>query len=819
MSSIRIAFGALLLTVVARADDANPFFDVPSVLTDEPADQLTRTDVDGDGFDDLVLVLADGAPRVLLTIAGGGFADELPTNLPAFANTRWHFGDVDGDGRTDAVAATEFVTTVPVYLGDGDGTFTQTASVELAEFRREAVLGDVDGDGIDDLVASYEDTPRLRVVFGARVSPFSTFVDATAPQRAEPALVDDIDGDGHADIVSITDALQVDVIRGLGGGTFAPPISEPFTQVVRVVAGDHDGDGDAELAIVDDAAVRIADVSAGTLTTIADLDTLLGDAVWADVDEDGDDDLFVGDAGGSFSRIALLESQAGAPEPLVEAFRGNGPAGFRAPTPLDVDRDGHVDVVFGVPFQPWLHVARGRGDGAFDDHLAGCLWFDVGDVDEDGRLDVVTIERVPLDGWRVLLHRGAFGRTFEPAEQIEQSLSLELDLCLGDVDGDGHLDIVFTDQPNSVDGRLTVLLGDGTGAFTLGDRVLLDDPRNVQCADLDDDGGAELIVGGEGTRVFTWTPGAGLSLSWTDADTPWTRTPFVADVDGVAPLDLIVTFQGGLFAEVYLGVGALDFAAPIQAPLQVVSAVADVTGDGVADLLGFLPNGGPFSLFAGSGDGTFTFQSTLDLPFSPNNVALGDVDGDGLVDLATFSLARFGVALGVPGGGFAPGVELPQLPVRSSASQLVDIHDDGGPALVLGGLTEMFVIPSASRPWRELGFSTSGSAGFARFEGEGPLLGGSAVGLRATGATPSAPATLVIGFAELAAPFAGGLLVPTPDVLVPGLTTDADGTLELAAPWPAGVPAATTLVFQLWCVDPGAPTGFSSTIAIEATTP
>ena len=103
--------------------------------------------------------------------------------------------------------------------------------------------------------------------------------------------------------------------------------------------------------------------------------------------------------------------------------------------------------------------------------------------------------------------------------------------------------------------------------------------------------------------------------------------------------------------------------------------------------------------------------------------------------------------------------------------------------------------------------------------GKCPLFGGRPVGLRATGAAPSAPATLVIGFGASPTPFAGGLLVPTPDVLVTGLATDADGTLELSAPWPPGLPADTTLVFQLWCIDAGAPTGFSSTIALEATTP
>jgi len=121
-------------------------------------------------------------------------------------------------------------------------------------------------------------------------------------------------------------------------------------------------------------------------------------------------------------------------------------------------------------------------------------------------------------------------------------------------------------------------------------------------------------------------------------------------------------------------------------------------------------------------------------------------------------------------------------------------------------------------PWSDLGSGLAGTGGLVpALVGEGPLTGGSANGLVMTDALPGAGATLVAGFSRIDAPFKGGVLVPSPDVLLAGLTVDATGGTTLPFTWPTGIPAGTTLAFQQWVVDAGGPAGLSATNGLEGT--
>ena len=113
--------------------------------------------------------------------------------------------------------------------------------------------------------------------------------------------------------------------------------------------------------------------------------------------------------------------------------------------------------------------------------------------------------------------------------------------------------------------------------------------------------------------------------------------------------------------------------------------------------------------------------------------------------------------------------------------------------------------------------SLAGSAGLSRLVGVGPLQPLTDLRVRVQGAAPDAPLLVVVGLAEASLPFKGGVLVPAPDVLVAGLSTDAIGGLDLQAGWPAGVPVGTTLLLQAWLTDARGPDGLSATTAVRGT--
>jgi hypothetical protein len=118
------------------------------------------------------------------------------------------------------------------------------------------------------------------------------------------------------------------------------------------------------------------------------------------------------------------------------------------------------------------------------------------------------------------------------------------------------------------------------------------------------------------------------------------------------------------------------------------------------------------------------------------------------------------------------------------------------------------------RPWwMPLGGALGGTAGLPVLAGHGVLQAGEAFGVELDHAAPAAAAALVVGSTQANLPFKGGVLVPTPTIVVSGLVTDAAGALALDGTWPAGATGA--FVLQAWIVDAGGPHGFAASNALS----
>jgi hypothetical protein len=125
---------------------------------------------------------------------------------------------------------------------------------------------------------------------------------------------------------------------------------------------------------------------------------------------------------------------------------------------------------------------------------------------------------------------------------------------------------------------------------------------------------------------------------------------------------------------------------------------------------------------------------------------------------------------------------------------------------------------AAPDAWSDAGSPLSGTHGAPTLAGSGPPCAGGLVTLALGGALENSTATLVVGLSALSAPFKGGTLVPNPDVLIAPLPTGPAGALELAATFPAGLPAGLSLWFQYWIADPAGPKGFAASNAVQAVT-
>jgi hypothetical protein len=193
---------------------------------------------------------------------------------------------------------------------------------------------------------------------------------------------------------------------------------------------------------------------------------------------------------------------------------------------------------------------------------------------------------------------------------------------------------------------------------------------------------------------------------------------------------------------------------------------------------------------------------------------------------ATYPLVQFQVDTEPSSSGSPVALE--------PAGPAIAIHTDGGcaagfanfataidhPDLQAALATPSGVCSKAASPWTWLGGGLAG-AGLVPpvLVGLGSALPGAATELRLLQAAVSSVAFLVSGGSQLDLPVLGGLLVPTPDAVTPGMPIDPFGHLDLAFPWPAGPSTGTTFYLQYWVFDPAAPQLFSASNGLAVTVP
>jgi hypothetical protein len=147
-------------------------------------------------------------------------------------------------------------------------------------------------------------------------------------------------------------------------------------------------------------------------------------------------------------------------------------------------------------------------------------------------------------------------------------------------------------------------------------------------------------------------------------------------------------------------------------------------------------------------------------------------------------------------------------------SPCIDAGDPASPLDADGTVVEMGALRFES--WTNLDGGVPGSSGDAILAGSGLLTAGSSASLALTNSSPATQVWLILSARALAQPFKGGTLWPTLDVVVTGLSTDATGSLQLAATWPPLIGCGFTLYAQAWWLDPGAESGWAGSNGLRA---
>lgn len=112
-------------------------------------------------------------------------------------------------------------------------------------------------------------------------------------------------------------------------------------------------------------------------------------------------------------------------------------------------------------------------------------------------------------------------------------------------------------------------------------------------------------------------------------------------------------------------------------------------------------------------------------------------------------------------------------------------------------------------PWTVLAGGLKGGSDTPSLAGGGWLVPGGWNKVEVRGGPPSALAFAIAGLSRVDVPALGGILIPSPDFVIP-MMTDGFGRVDLPFVWPT-VPSGGSNYVQFWISDPGAPNGWSAT--------
>ena len=339
----------------------------------------------------------------------------------------------------------------------------------------------------------------------------------------------------------------------------------------------------------------------------------------------------------SFQQIASFASILATPSTLAT----NDATQFAGYAGADMNRDGRLDLFEfnrGGDIVLWL----GKGDGTFAastsystsgsfDTWALPGYAAVGDFNEDGLADLVVTrpDSDKVEIWPGIPGGGLGGHPGLPFPR----------LLMADLDGDGHLDVI--DGHSDKDGNptgFTVLSGRGDGTFATGSNyaVRADDHwKPTELHDWNRDGTLDLISTGITLHVLLGKGDGTFAEPQRCAVTFGFGATF-ADLDRDSRVDAVWIASPGVTT--VLGSGDCGFSPRTDYPLAFQPSalgIGDLSGDGVLDLVLPSQEGARTALLLGKSDGTFVSEPELALDMSGLTLFIADVTDDGIPDIVS----------------------------------------------------------------------------------------------------------------------------------------------------------------------------------------
>jgi hypothetical protein len=622
--------------------------------TVDSASFICLVDVNGDGNLDAITASYDpanftpgGSMEVLLGRGDGTFAAPVKYNAGSTLIEAVFPGDFNGDGHVDLAVQTlsigsNIVQGLAVFLNNGDGTFRLGQQTP-----NDYPLGvaDFDRDGKLDLVVGHYSSGGLdsvNVLFGAGNGTFTrsgpSHPIASGTFEIADAAIADFNEDGFPDIALVNNTTTLTLLLGSADGTLTQAPNRPSLDGGwSITVGDFNHDGHMDIATVTGEYESEVDVLLGNGDGTFSYRTQYGtdgafaydahNIAAADLNGDGYLDLLTVNPSGTVSPLY------GKPGGVFNAEVSTGPGwiGSDAIATGDFNRDGIPDtVVLYSPnpeaVQSSISVFTGTTSGHFKPlgthYATGTTGtaFAVGDVNGDGKLDVVVVGDGTnnLPQYSLLLGNG--DGTFQAARIMKltaQNSGAIDQVLLADVNNDGKLDIVTLNG---------VSLGNGDGTFQQATPLFANDQffgQHFALGDFNNDGKPDLAAISDDAPE----PQVTIHLGYGNG----TFNPTASAT---------VTLNYGDYYRNYIALGRFT----TNGALGVVTASVE------QDLFTHTVAAGAITLIGGNGDGTLMAPATYQLPADFKAFAIADFNGDGIDDVAAVSQ---GSAANVPAGDYS----------------------------------------------------------------------------------------------------------------------------------------------------------------------
>jgi hypothetical protein len=352
-------------------------------------------------------------------------------------------------------------------------------------------IADFNNDGNPDVATLSQNPNTLSILLGnfnGSLNSGSSYPIGNFPTGIVAA---DFNGDGILDL-AVTNAQDntIDIFLGNGDGTFrqGSTISDPGTYPTKIVAADFNGDGHLDLALLN--------VCGPVSVTCYPQAAPQGP---------GSVLVLLGNGDGTFSVSSSAPSTGNVPSAIAAA---------------DINSDGLIDLVVVNQSDNTVSLLMGNGDGTFTPAQSTVptgnspSGIAIADFNRDGELDLAVTNSTDATV-SILLNQNcglpASACTFAAAPIAPAVGTSPIAITAADMNADGFLDLVVANQGSS---SITVLLGNGTGAFTavtpqqLANFSTGSTPQALALADFSADGRFDIAtVNASGSySILTQTP-------------------------------------------------------------------------------------------------------------------------------------------------------------------------------------------------------------------------------------------------------------------------------------------------------------------------